>query len=117
MHHIPGDQNRLALIHNIRRQIADGGRFFHSNWQFLRSERFKDKILPWSSVDIEEDQVDQGDYLLDWRRGGMGIRYVHHFTVEELSRLAGEGGFMITESFYSDGKEGDLSIYQLWEPV
>jgi hypothetical protein len=61
--------------------------------------------------------VEQGDYLLDWRRGGLGIRYVHHFSAEELARLAADSGFRIIESFDSDGKEGDLSLYQVWEPV
>ena len=115
LHHIPGDQERLRVVKNIRKHLSDDGTFFLSNWQFLRSERFKDRILPWSTADIGDDEVDEGDYLLDWRRGGKGVRYVHHFTEEELAGLAQEGGFRITESFYSDGKEGDLSIYQIWE--
>ena len=116
MHHVPGEENRLNLVRKIRKHITDRGTFFLSNWQFLRSERFQERILPWSTVDIGEDEVDEGDYLLDWRRGGRGIRYVHHFSIEELSQLAGDGGFKIRETFYSDGKEGDLSLYQVWEP-
>ena len=117
LHHIPGDQERLRMVENVRKHISDDGTFILSNWQFFRSERFQDRILPWSSVDIQDEEVDQGDYLLDWRRGGTGVRYVHHFSEKELSRLARKGGFKIQESFYSDGKEGDLSLYQLWEPV
>ena len=117
LHHIPGAVERLRVVKNIRKQLSDDGLFILSNWQFLRSERFQDRILPWSAVDIQEDEVEEGDYLLDWRRGGKGVRYVHHFRDEELSRLAEEGGFRIREQFYSDGKEGDLSLYQIWEPV
>jgi tRNA (uracil-5-)-methyltransferase TRM9 len=117
LHHIPGAQERMRVIKNIRKHISNQGLFFLSNWQFLRSERFKDRILPWSSAGIQENEVDDGDYLLDWRRGGLGMRYVHHFSEEELAGLADEGGFTIQESFLSDGKEGNLSIYQVWEPV
>jgi 2-polyprenyl-3-methyl-5-hydroxy-6-metoxy-1,4-benzoquinol methylase len=117
LHHIPGDRERLRVVKNIRKHISDDGSFILSNWHFLRSERFKDRILPWSTVDMGDDEVDEGDYLLDWRRGGKGVRYVHHFSPEELSDLAQQGGFTIKESFYSDGKEGDLSLYQAWEPV
>lgn len=114
-HHIPSQELRLSVCRNIQHYLADGGRLYLSNWQFLKSERLKTRILPWDQVGLDQDQVDEGDYLLDWRRGGPGIRYVHHFSLEELSWLAGETGFSILESFHSDGKEGDLSLYQVWE--
>lgn len=117
LHHIPGYKNRLLVCKNIRKFMSGQGQFFHSNWQFLNSDRFKDRILPWDEVDISDKDVEAGDYLLDWRRGGMGKRYVHHFTENELEQLAKEGGFNIKETFLSDGKEGNLSIYQVWEPA
>ena len=117
LHHVPGHEGRINVCKNIRQHISDQGCFFHSNWQFLRSPRLQRRIIPWSEAGFSEKDLDEGDYLLDWRRGGMGTRYVHHFSPEELSRLADESGFKIKESFFSDGKEGDLSIYQVWEPV
>ena len=117
LHHIPGNQGRLNICRNIRRLISDQGIYYHSNWQFLRSERLMRRIIPWSEAGISENTLDEGDYLLDWRRGGKGIRYVHHFSPEELSQLANQTGFRIKDSFFSDGKEGDLSLYQVWEPV
>ena len=117
LHHVPGHDGRKNVCNNIRRHISDQGCFFHSNWQFLKSPRLQRRIIPWSEAGFSEKDLDEGDYLLDWRRGGMGTRYVHHFTPEELSLLADESGFRIKESFFSDGKEGDLSIYQVWEPV
>ena len=116
MHHIPSLARRLSVIRNIRDLIQAGGRFYLSNWQFLNSERLVKRILPWDRIGLEPEAVDPGDYLLDWRRGGSGTRYVHHFSPAELSDLATESGFIIRESFYSDGKGGDLSLYQAWEP-
>ncbi len=60
--------------------------------------------------------MDPGDYLLDWRRGGEGLRYVHHFSPEELAELAAETGFRVLETFWSDGEGGNLGLYQVWEP-
>ncbi|MGB9586464.1 MAG: class I SAM-dependent methyltransferase, partial [Anaerolineales bacterium] len=68
-----------------------------------------------SAVGIDPQDVEENDYLLDWREGGLGFRYVHHFTKEELKRLAEETGFEIIQSFYSDGKEGNLGLYQVWD--
>ena len=58
--------------------------------------------------------MDEGDYLLDWKRGGEGLRYVHQFSEEELGGLAEDAGFRVVESFYSDGESGRLGLYQVW---
>lgn len=117
LHHIPSRDLRLEVVRNIHRNLDERGKFYLSNWQFLKSERFRSRTLDWDRVGLSEEDVEEGDYLLDWRRGGSGIRYLHHFTPEELTGLAEKGGFKILESFYSDGKEGDLSLYQVWEPL
>ncbi|MFV1949061.1 MAG: methyltransferase [Anaerolineales bacterium] len=117
LHHIPSHPGRLSVCKNIRKVISDTGQIQISNWQFLKSERLKKRIIPWEEAGLTKDDVDQGDYLLDWRRGGYGLRYIHHFNPEELSLLADESCFRIVESFDSDGKEGNLSLYQVWEPV
>ena len=62
--------------------------------------------------------VDAGDVLIDWRAegesAGAALRYVHAFSEEEMQRLAGKSGFQIRESWSSDGKEGNLGLYQVW---
>jgi hypothetical protein len=96
--------------------LAAYGSFVLSNWQFLNSPKLKARIQPWERVGLNNEQVDEGDYLLDWRSGGEGLRYVHHFDREELSALAAEAGFQITTEFEADGKSGNLALYQIWEP-
>lgn len=115
LHHIPGDENRLQLLRTVRDLLLPGGLFIHSNWQFLNSRRLRARIQPWEAIGLSAAQVDAGDYLLDWRRGGYGLRYVHHFSEDELRSLAAASGFGVIESFYSDGREGNLGLYQVWE--
>ncbi len=117
LHHIPGNELRLALLKTVRELLAPGGRFVHSNWQFLNSDRLRRRIQPWSEIGLSAADVDPGDYLLDWRSGGRGLRYVHHFSEAELGELAAAAGFRVLDTFYSDGREGDLAIYQTWEAV
>jgi len=116
-HHIPSHALRVSLCRNIRQYLDDKGVLYISTWQFNRSERLRKKILPWDTVNISADEVDDGDYLLDWQRGGSGTRYVHLYSTEELSQLADSSGFKIVESFDSDGEGGNLGLYQVWEPV
>jgi SAM-dependent methyltransferase len=117
LHHIPSDEIRIRFLQNTKKYLAPDGILYLSVWQFIRSERLKKKILPWDSVDLREDQVDKGDYLLDWKRGGTGTRYVHLYDQEELRLLADRSGFKIIESFDSDGEGGNLGLYQVWVPT
>lgn len=114
LHHIPGQRLRLDILKTIHELLAPDGRFIHSNWQFLNSARLRQRVREWSEAGLTEADVDPGDYLLDWRSGGTGLRYVHHFSEAELVELARASGFEIIETFYSDGKEGNLAIYQVW---
>jgi hypothetical protein len=105
--------------------LAPDGLFIHSNWQFLNSEKLKARVQPWEAATIAEpglsglevSDVDAGDYLLDWRRDGKGLRYVHHFDEAELHELAEATSFSVIDTFYSDGVTGDLGLYQVWKPA
>ena len=117
LHHIPSRELRLNILQVIRQLLKDDGLFIHSNWQFLNSEKLKARIQPWEAAAISSLDVDAGDYLLDWRSGGDGLRYVHHFSEEELAELAVSAGFRVLETYYSDGEGGRLGLYQVWKPV
>ena len=116
LHHIPSYDLRLSILQTVRRLLKDKGRFIHSNWQFLNSEKLKARIQPWETAAVSESDVEPGDHLLDWRGGGTGLRYVHHFNEQELSKLAEASGFQISDMFHSDGDGGRLGLYQVWEP-
>lgn len=117
LHHVPSRGLRLNILQTIHHLLKSDGLFVHSNWQFLNSEKLKSRIQDWSKVRLLSDDVDPNDYLLDWRSGGNGLRYVHHFDENELQELAGAAGFYITDTFYSDGEGGRLGIYQSWKAV
>ena len=114
LHHIPSNELRLNILKVVHELLPPDARFIHSNWQFLNSPRLRLRIRNWSEAGFTDADVDESDYLLDWRSGGTGLRYVHHFSEQELTALAETSGFEIIETFYSDGKEGNLSIYQTW---
>jgi hypothetical protein len=95
--------------------VSNTGRVALSVWQWQNSPRLKKRVVPWSTVNIDPEDLDDGDVLLDWRAGKtIGYRYVHTFSEDSLSILAKKAGFKVIESFYSDGKEGNLALYQLW---
>jgi SAM-dependent methyltransferase len=117
LHHIPSGELRLNLLQTIHELLEEDGTFIHSNWQFLNSERLKARIQPWEAAALSGSDVEPGDYLLDWRSGGKGLRYVHHFDEQELAELASARGFRVANTFYSDGEGDRLGLYQSWKPV
>ncbi len=123
MHHIPGFENRLAFLNQVRTLLPEGGLYVHSNWQFQNSPRLAARIQPWKLVSIQADELEEGDTLLDWRYilPGQpeitGYRYVHRFSLPELTNLAAQSGFTIFETFESDGEGGRLGLYQLWRAI
>ena len=111
LQHIPGQSNRLRLVHELATHLEPTGLLVLSDWQFLNSSRQRRKIRPWSLVGIEQAQLEPNDFLLSWERGGNGVRYVAHLddkTTEEMAKLA---ELHLVNQFTSDGREGTLNLY------
>jgi len=54
---------------------------------------------------------------MDWRADPgkpAGLRYIHHFSAPELQALGESQGLVLQDEFFSDGKEGNLGLYQVW---
>ena len=115
IHHIAGIEQRDHFFQNIYRALKPGGTFFISTWQFTNSEKLANRIVDWSVAGIQSNDVDQNDYLLDWKSGGIGLRYVHLFSDEDLRIAANQYGFEVETSFLSDGSTGNLGLYQVWK--
>jgi tRNA (uracil-5-)-methyltransferase TRM9 len=115
LHHLPGHARRVAVCHAVRAHLAPGGKLALSNWQFVRSERLRARIVPWSRLGLDEGELEPGDVLIDWHRGGSGLRYVHLIDEAERARLCREAGFREVEAFSSDGDGGRLSDYAIWQ--
>lgn len=114
LHHLPGKSLRTRVMQQLHGLLEPDSRVYLSNWRFLESERLRRRIQPWGRIGLSSDDVEPGDYLLDWRRGGYALRYVHHFSEAELNDLAIRTGFRVIQTFFSDGENGRLAIYQEW---
>ena len=113
LHHIPGQKNRLQVLNNIYKTLKPGGYCANSVWQFLEATRLRRKIVPWETVGLTKQSVEDADYLIDWKRGDYGIRYVHHFSPRSLINLCKVAGFQVEKSFHSDGKNDNLGLYMM----
>ena len=115
IHHMPGHARRARVLREMTSSVAHGGRIILSAWQFLGSERLRRKIVAWSEVGITDEELEPGDYLLDWKRGGRGLRYCHLIDPAEAECLAAEADLTVQEMFRAGGREGNLSLYVVME--
>ncbi len=116
LHHLPGDELRLNILRAMTRLTTPESRIAVSVWQWQNSPRLHQHVTSWSEVDLTDADVDEGDVLLDWRAADqIGLRYVHTFSEASLTALAESAGFKVLDSFYSDGKPGNLALYQIWQ--
>jgi SAM-dependent methyltransferase len=116
LHHIPGKDLRKQIVRAFVDLTSPEGRVAVSMWQWQNSPRLRKRVQPWSKAGLDPEMLDEGDVLLDWRAGEViGLRYVHTFSEDGLTQLAESVGFEVLETFYSDGRTGDLALYQVWE--
>jgi len=113
LHHIPGGDVRARILRQARDLLAPQGRIVVSTWQFMDNERMRKKIVPWSVVGIDERELEVADALLNWKRGGEGLRYCHWIGEDEMRELAARAGLNVVEMFRAGGREGDLSLYAI----
>ena len=70
-------------------------------------------MQPWNIIGLDDDDVEEKDYLLTWKRDGLGYRYVCFVDEEETAVLADAANLEIEAQFYSDGREKNLSLYTI----
>jgi 2-polyprenyl-3-methyl-5-hydroxy-6-metoxy-1,4-benzoquinol methylase len=111
LHHIPSWQLRRDLLAQLAGLLAADGVLVLSTWQFMNEARLRRKMVPWSAAELTPAQVEAGDALLDWQRGGVGLRYCHWVDEGELSALAEQAGLKVQALFYDDGRDNNLNLF------
>ena len=120
LQHLPSQAAQQAFFNHMAWMLDHGGKLMLSSWQIHNSERLIGHIQDWSKVGLKPEDLDTGDLLMDWRGQDSqitGLRYVHEFREEELRSLGEAAGLKLDETFYTDGKEGNLALYQTWTKV
>ncbi|MFP4395018.1 MAG: class I SAM-dependent methyltransferase [Anaerolineales bacterium] len=117
LHHVPGFDHRREIVAQAASLLAPEGRMALANWQFTAIPRLRKRFLPWETIGLRPEDVEPGDYLLDWQRDGYGLRYVHLIDEDETRRLAEAANLRIEEMFRADGHSNDLTLYAVAAPT
>lgn len=110
LHHIPSFELRQQVLRDIHAVLKPGAVLVMTNWQFLKNDRMRKRMEVWETVGIEERELETGDALLRWKRGGTGYRYCHWLSKTEVEDLAAQSGFQVLRQFFADA---DLNLYSV----
>ncbi len=111
MHHIPSQRRRRRVLEEALARASPGGRLVVCFWQFAPDSTPRVAVADWREAHIDPAEVEAGDHLVRWRRGGEGLRYCHHTSVAELDALVRDLPADEEARFSSDGASGDLNLY------
>ncbi|MDX1993828.1 MAG: class I SAM-dependent methyltransferase [bacterium] len=111
LHHIPGGEQREASVRRLAERVRPGGILALACWRFYEFDRFRARIVPWPET--LKAQVERHDYLLDWRRGEVALRYCHYVDDAEQDALVQGTGLTEIDRFRADGYTGTVNSYSV----
>jgi tRNA (uracil-5-)-methyltransferase TRM9 len=111
IHHIPSSKSRQKFFDDVRSIVGNNGLFVFSTWEFATNPRLIKRILDLEakelflkSQNINTEDLEQGDYILDWIKKILLHRYAHSFTESEIIEYLNKSGFELVDKFESDGR-------------
>lgn len=105
LHHLPGEDLRVAALKQLKNKVSDNGRIIIVNWNFWHHKKLRKLIWRYAILKIfKKNNFDFGDILFQgWQddKGGGSERYYHAFTKRGLRKIAKKAGLKI-EKLYKD---------------
>ncbi|MEI6728447.1 MAG: class I SAM-dependent methyltransferase [bacterium] len=124
MHHIPGKTNRREIFSNICNLINPTGKLIFTTYQFLDLPRLQKRVVDFSKPDnsnlaqtlgVNLDDLETGDYILDWVKLKTSYRYCHYFDQDEIKELLGLQNLTLEKDFLADDRLSNRNRYFILE--
>ncbi len=123
MHHVPGAENRVALLRALVRSVCTGGIVAVSLWRFAGDKARRLKVretdarafaqMPELGWSFRAEDLEPGDHFLGWKNMSDTWRYCHSFSDEDIAQLACalSDEATVVDSFFADGKTDAMNAY------
>lgn len=113
LHHIPSLELRQKLLQVLSTLLSPQGVLIVSCWRFDRNESLFSRRIAPEALQLDSNELEEGDYFLTWERGVSATRYCHLTLPAEQDVLARSARLQILGRFSADGKTGMDNDYVL----
>lgn len=118
-HHVPGFDERVALLKKMLDATKLGGYVAIALWQFMKSERIAANARAATKNAVEKFnlELEPNDNFLNWQDRTDVFRYCHNFDDDEAACLASSvsDAAELVASFNEDGKDHNLNKYLVFK--
>lgn len=119
LHHIPTFDERVKLLEYLIDSTNDGGIIAVSCWNFLNSEKLKNKAIETTRIAesvLDVNLIDESDYFLNWQDDYTTFRYCHNFTEKECRQLIYKVSDYaeLIDLYRADGKYDNLNLHMVF---
>ncbi|NIS80344.1 MAG: methyltransferase domain-containing protein, partial [Anaerolineales bacterium] len=59
-HHVPSQELRQRILRQVHTILSTEGNFVLSNWNFMESPRLRERILPWETINLRAEDLEEG---------------------------------------------------------
>ena len=94
LHHLPSREDRLAVLQNLHKSLAEGGQLFLTAWNLWQPRYFKYVLKSYLTGTPRDCRIPFQNKV---------DRFVHACTASEILDLAEEAGFSSIDVFPTDG--------------
>jgi tRNA (uracil-5-)-methyltransferase TRM9 len=121
LHHVPGQETRRQLLHELGTRVDGRGVLALTFWRLPDDPRFASRVRSFathnetSPTPIDLEHLEPGDTLLSWGADDAPPRYCHFPSAEQTAELIAATGLRTLARFRSDGRAGRLNEYVLLE--
>lgn len=105
LHHIPSKKLRISFLKEVKAKLNENGLLIISFWDLLTNKKLLKRSIKYS------EELEEGDYIIDWLNDSNLKRYVHSFTEDEVKDIAKALDLKIIDCFRDDGKDKNSNIY------
>jgi len=111
LHHVPSQKLRKEFFLSLYNSLAPGGVLVLTFWQFAANPKWQKRALSPNKVGILDEDLETGDYLLDWQKESTAVRYCHSVDEEEIKQLLLVASEAKVTRFEADGPKNTENLY------
>ncbi len=114
LHHVPSTALRLKLLEELSKVLKPEGKLVATIWQFDHNTRLVERMTNHSELGFGKDDLESGDFFLNWQSKDGESRYCHLYSDQEIQDTVAtmkKNNFALESTWHADGPTTQDNLY------